>query len=544
MNRVKSIATTSFLAIGTAISADVSTAASLQEATIFVNGAELVHTATFDLSKAENEIRVEGISPYADRNSLQVSLTGNALITAFDYSVDYLQDNQSDKKTQELIQSITKCRSDLSAVKAEIELIDRQQELLQKGIDHSMSVERQNITTEAIERNLTYYQNKSRLLDEQKQKAHDKQTELDKQLKQLNEQLKQDGTKNGKRTGVLTMTVSTQKVGRVQAVIKYFTSQAGWAPSYDLNLTQTDQPILLTLKANVYQRSGIDWKHVHLKLSTGMPSRSNAMPSVQPWRIYLQPKMEVPVPHRNMKLARDMRPLAAVEADMHEDMLEVSEANSDIMEQHVSTLEQTLTREYDIDLAYDISTNGKSKQIELTRTQIQNARYAYYCAPKYDTQVFLTAALPDWNQYNLLNGVANITYNGTYYGQTEINTASTDDELKLALGAEQQIAVKRELLDEHTARKTIGSTRSITQAYRISIRNNKKQAATLRLQESYPVSTDKQIGVSLDDKTTAWTEHDTDRGILTYELDLQPGEQREITVAFTIKYPKDRNINL
>ncbi|MBK5720440.1 DUF4140 domain-containing protein, partial [Dysgonomonas sp. Marseille-P4677] len=67
----------------------------LKEATVFFQGAELIHTASSALSKGENEIFIEGLSPNIDKNSLKVKTTNGVVISASEFSLDFLTDNQS-----------------------------------------------------------------------------------------------------------------------------------------------------------------------------------------------------------------------------------------------------------------------------------------------------------------------------------------------------------------------------------------------------------------------------------------------------------------
>ena len=51
----------------------------LDEATVFLHGAELSHTAVVTLLKGENEFKIDGLSPNIDINSLKIK-SGNVLL--------------------------------------------------------------------------------------------------------------------------------------------------------------------------------------------------------------------------------------------------------------------------------------------------------------------------------------------------------------------------------------------------------------------------------------------------------------------------------
>jgi hypothetical protein len=48
----------------------------------------------------------------------------------------------------------------------------------------------------------------------------------------------------------------------------------------------------------------------------------------------------------------------------------------------------------------------------------------------------------------------------------------------------------------------------------------------------------------LEKETTTPTVNKEDIGVLTWDFDLQVGESREFKAAYSVRYPKDRKINL
>jgi len=60
--------------------------------------------------------------------------------------------------------------------------------------------------------------------------------------------------------------------------ISYFTSNAGWSPTYDVRVSDIGQPVDLSYKANVYQQTGIDWNNVTLSISSAQPMAVQTYP--------------------------------------------------------------------------------------------------------------------------------------------------------------------------------------------------------------------------------------------------------------------------
>jgi uncharacterized protein (TIGR02231 family) len=221
---------------------------------------------------------------------------------------------------------------------------------------------------------------------------------------------------------------------------------------------------------------------------------------------------------------------------------EVAEPNFDFptsMNDYVTQTENQLNLTFNIDLPYSIPGNGKEQAIELKNQEIA-ATFKYYCAPKLDAETYLLAEIADWEKLNLLSGSANITYDGTYVGETWIDANSTHQNLTLTLGVDRRIAVKREKMKEFSSTGFFGNDVKQEFAYLLTVRNNRNEAARMVLKDQYPISTTKEITVELSKETTPPTANMTDLGVVTWEEDFKPGETKEYRFSYSIKYPKGK----
>ena len=81
-------------------------------------------------------------------------------------------------------------------------------------------------------------------------------------------------------------------------------------------------------------------------------------------------------------------------------------------------------------------------------------------------------------------------------------------------------------------------TKRHLRGYKLIVKNNKSTPSELILLDQVPVSSNTQIEVTIDDNGGA--KHNQENGQLKWVLNLAPGESREITYKFTVKYPKDK----
>lgn len=207
----------------------------------------------------------------------------------------------------------------------------------------------------------------------------------------------------------------------------------------------------------------------------------------------------------------------------------------------VSTQYQPTTTLYRIDDKYTLESDGKLTTIGIKQFDVP-AIYSYYIAPKIDPGAFLTAKIVSWQDYNLQSGEASLYYEGSYLGKTYIDLGSTEDTLSLSLGKDNGIKVTRKLIKEYSTKKFIGSNRTDSRQYEISIRNQKSLPANITVVDQFPVSTNKEI--SVEDIKVPEAQVDKDSGIVSWILTLPSEQEKKFNISYNVKYPKDRKIVL
>ncbi|SHE85497.1 conserved hypothetical protein [Dysgonomonas macrotermitis] len=214
------------------------------------------------------------------------------------------------------------------------------------------------------------------------------------------------------------------------------------------------------------------------------------------------------------------------------------------MDDYITMSDNDMNVTYNIDIPYTIQGNGKVQSIDLQTKQVQ-AEYKYYSAPKLDTETYLLAEIADWEKLNLLSGKANITYDGTYVGESMIDTRSTTQKLALTLGSDKRVTVKRERLKDFSSTKFLDSGTKQVFTYRITVKNNQTKPVKMVLKDQYPISTQKNIEVELITKdTTPWTANKEDIGVISWEEELPAGATKTYEISYSVKYPKGMNLNL
>ncbi|MFY7740990.1 MAG: DUF4139 domain-containing protein, partial [Flavobacterium sp.] len=218
----------------------------------------------------------------------------------------------------------------------------------------------------------------------------------------------------------------------------------------------------------------------------------------------------------------------------------IARRNYDGIDDFTDINENQLNVSFDIDIPYDILSNGKAHSVALKEIKLP-ATYKYYAAPRVDKEAFLLAEINDYSKYNLLPGEANIIFEGLYVGKTTINPNQTADTLNLSMGRDKKINIKREKVVDKSGTKFLSSYKEQTFTYDLTVRNNKKEEIFMLLKDQYPLSTDKEVTIELLEDGKAKV--NTETGILTWELKLAPNETKKIRISYKVKYPKDKVID-
>jgi hypothetical protein len=207
----------------------------------------------------------------------------------------------------------------------------------------------------------------------------------------------------------------------------------------------------------------------------------------------------------------------------------------------VAQVENTTSVEFEIKTPYTIASENRTAVVEMEHYPLPT-EYEYYCAPKADKDVFLLANIVDWEQYNLLEGEANIFFENTFVGKTILDVRYMSDTLNISLGRDKNIAVRREKVKEFTQARFLSSKTEVTRNWKITVRNNKRQPVSMVLLDQIPVSTVSEIEVTAEKLNTGILNRET--GEVRWRFTLPPAQTAEFELLYRVRYPRDKNLTV
>jgi uncharacterized protein (TIGR02231 family) len=357
-------------------------------------------------------------------------------------------------------------------------------------------------------------------------------------LNNLNNELNELNARVTYMRSEITVLVSVEQDISCDFNLSYYVAEAGWAPYYELKSEEIGQPIELTYRAYVFNNTDIDWKNVNMVLSTGDPTKSVTQPKLSPWRL----NYEYEIANNDNNYSNRYNYQA--QSNLNDNFYYRQQEQEKYVQQKgtikYTTIEVSqLTVEFPIKAKYSIPSDSKPYIVDVTKYNLP-ATYKHICIPKEDRDAFLLARITGWEDLNLIEGMANVYFGGSYVGQSYIYTRSVNDTLDLSLGRDNKVMVTRTKMKEYTDRQLIGTKQKDTYRYQIVVKNNRKSPINIEIQDQVPVSENDEIEITVDETSKA--DHNVLTGICKWNFNIEPDKSETMALQYTVKYPKNKTV--
>ncbi len=537
--------------------------ATINTATVYFGyGAELTHDSKVKVDAGTKIIVINNLSTNIDINSLQISVPEDVALLSQRYSVYYptVPPMAKTKEIERMEDSILLLQKEIGRID---NLIVIDQEILTKTgllIETTINTSgNKTVTSEEVLKLLEYYNTK---IEKSKMNIYNHRQNINIQNVKIADIRKRMVTMTAitptkqKPYGQVFLQVMNKRSGEIPVSLSYYTQYAGWTAVYDVRVNSKTNKVKLVYKASLTQTTGIDWKKTKLTLSTGTPNFGITAPVLTPWYLQLyvpgiytdlQRRAAAGNAQRNViqsyrdddKLSEEVVVNGYGQYKLEGKSAGLQTVDPSTLQQYTTLNEGQLNTNFEIDLPYDIASDGQLNSVTIKDQEI-NCTLKNYAVPRMDKDAYLLAEVSDWQNLDLLPGDANIIMDDTYIGKSVIDPNTTADTLNLSLGRDKRVAVKRSLIKEMSSLKTSGKESKQVFTYEITVKNNKITDVNLLLKDQYPLSNIKEVVVTLENGSEAMVNAET--GVLTWKLDLKPGESKKVRFTYSVKYPKDQKI--
>ena len=510
--------------------------------TVYTDRAVVTRSATAELSPGITELVFAELPAGLQDQSLQVSGSGTAAATILDVTSrqTYLAVTP-DPRRHDLESQIKALQKDDRALADRQELLRGRNDLINRLLASAVALgtgeKSERPKLEDVKGMLDYGQAQLaeiagalRDLDTERALLQDKITALQNQLNDL----RAPGRRSVK---AVTVRVQAETAGTLDLALSYTVGGAGWTPGYNARVVSGERAVQLAYFGNVRQNTGEDWTDVALTLSTARPSLGGAAPELNPWHL------DIYEPRVMQEMAVAM-PTVSADKDYGYLKRNAAERTKIGMEVQAAAMAQaavesgTTSATFKIAVPASIASDNSAQKVPITEVLLE-ADSTYATTPKLRETAFLNAKVINTSDYPLLAGAMNVFLDGSFVATSRLGTTMPGEKFDLALGADEGIDVKYERLKRYAEETGMFSKDNrVSYEYRITIENKKRMAVRVLVSDQVPVSRNEKIVVKVQAPPEKEVKPDAE-GELKWTLDLRPGEKRELTVKFTVDYPKD-----
>jgi uncharacterized protein (TIGR02231 family) len=539
--------------------------APIREVTVYPDQALVVRRGSVTLSEAgESAITLSGLPERLLKESLRAS--ARAAIGARLLSVDVSREFHAAAPEEQLARlrdEITALEREVAALGHQLALIKRQRGWLntlgeQSARSLAYGMTRGSTQPDDATRIFSFTRDENERLSalwlDTRRERKEKQEALD--AKRREYAALTTGTSVDRLRAVIR--VAADAPGEVALEVTYLVPAARWSPRYDARVDTQAARLRLAQQALVSQWSGEDWLGAQLALSTARPSAATTLPDEAPaWFIDQVRPLPPPQPRAYAAMAAPTGPLHAARsmAGAAADAQAMVAAGAPVAEVEITdvgfagaSVERAgAAQVFRVSDGADIPSDGQPHTVGLGDAELP-VTLEYVAAPVVVSGAHLRATATNTLGHTLPAGALHAFHVGQggeeYVGVTRIESVAEGAPLKLFLGVDDSVTVKRELVERDTDKGNLlqGGIRRTTLGYRATIANRTQAQQRVLLLDRLPVTRHERIKVKAQEmrpQPSAQTGLDQ----LTWTLTLAPGEERKVEWRILIESPADMEVS-
>ncbi|MGE4619967.1 MAG: DUF4139 domain-containing protein [Planctomycetota bacterium] len=356
--------------------------------------------------------------------------------------------------------------------------------------------------------------------------------------------------------------------------LSYLISGAFWYPHYEVDVDPLTRRFRLRSFAIVQQQTGEDWPEVPIFFSTATPELGSDIPDLSAIRLARPRYQDLALRDvagfvgggREDRFGSRMRgresgqsPGAEASAQLilpgkafgrekfvqdYSEGLRLFWSQQDVWGFDSSILpsesNRGFLRTFSSLRPEQISSNGEPHRL-LYSIKSLGFTEKRICTPELNTAVFrrITAVLD--GEDPLLHGRASVFLGGDYLGQTTIKTTAPGEELTLNLGVDGQVRVQRVQREAEEEVGLFSKALHYRTDLEMVVENFRQEPISVLLRERIPFTEDDVLKVKVDRTLTSLIPEglDSDDGLVSWQLDVLPGEPINLRFVWWIEAPPD-----
>lgn len=535
-----------------AFSSEIIADSRIAEVTIYPGSALISRVAELKLNPGSHQIIFPDIIPEVDENSLRVTTDSAAEVKLFGAQLkkEFLKEVPSEKIMQ-LNDELQKIQDELKGLENQKQILLEEKDFLDSIRLFSAGQIPQDLVTRMppakdLEDTLKFLGAKLRENFSLAMEAELKIRELMKKQDVLKRELAQISGPVKKLKRSIAVEVEMLKSATFVLNVSYLVYGVSWQPLYEARANFQESEVELVSSGIVRQNTGEDWQEVEIALSTAKPAIGGRMPYVSPW--FLRPYQPRGILKNKAEREGKVRSVDAIsQYEAFNELKEEDGVPAAPAQKYAQVEEKGTAVAYKLPKRANVKSDGSEHKLPIS-SQLLNAKFEYSTYPRTVLYAYLGSRVTNAPGLQLLAGRVNIFLEGDYVGSSSIDNIAPSEEFDLYLGIDENVKVKRELLEKKVDETLFAGIPATTKRtifkYKLSVENYKSKKAALKLFEAMPVSEDDRIKVkigqvSLEPKEKDWKDR---KGVWLWELALEPKAKQEIIYSYTVEHPREMQV--
>jgi len=505
-----------FLFCFTSFSSQTSLSLPISSVEIHQEGARITHSGPVPLTTSVCTLEISDLAHNLDFNSISIEMPEGSSLESINFEVR--------NRPSSLINELNMVIEELSKLDVETRMLEavlhtyKEEQLFLSSNRSIGSTQEVLLVDDIIEMaDFLRERNQALALDILDVSLDIENLELEtKELEASKTALEQVGSH---REGVITLVIKNAIIYRSDQnlTLKYLTPSAHWTPEYEVNLSSDG--ILIKRYASVNQSSGLDWLSVPLTLISGRPSGSLAPSPFEDW-VITSTGRAYSYPSFDNKPQSSSKPVSKSYADLPQTSSYVGKSRY----------------RFELETTSLIASDGQPTRIEIDEFPLEG-NLRYLATPAINSEAYTTICIADWSGHKIMDGKAQVIADNTYLGSFPLELPVIGDTMLISLGSTPHILCSRELSEE-LSKSTFLSRKKVTSTWILKVENALHDSISVDLIDALPQSSNRNGDIEIEVSASDSGEIDLINHLVTYPLELAPGERREVSLTISVTYPR------
>ncbi len=523
------------LQLCSSVFADPAAISKITEVVVYADRARVSREVSVDVPAGDSQFDLTGLPADLDDNSVGVSIRAGSSVTirGMDVQREFLSGN-ADARSSDLLKQLEQLQNQQRALQSQKSVLEDKREFFRKLNTGGDRNDKQVFSSDELKKLYELYSGELTTIAAAFLDVDAAERKLNPEIERVQAELSQLSQKKEQRR--VSVSVQSPAATQLHVELRYVVHNASWLPTYEARVDTSSGKVSLSYDAMIRQRTGEDWENARLTVSTARPEKNDQMPELEPRYLRFSQPVPLPAPRSALKSEAGKATIAPTPGQAVRDEDVQAEVESAQLESN------GLSVTYRVAAPVTIPADGQAHRTNLTQIEL-NGNLSYVATPKLELAAFLKDHLKNTSPDPLLPGKVNLFRDGDLIGSLSLAQVPAGAEFDLFCGRDDAVKIEyKELVNRDSEVGILSHRKQNQRKYQIAIQNFRKNPLKLTVYDQIPVSQDNDINVTAGQYSIKPTSVDKDIGKITWDLDLGPGEKKQIEFDYTTEWPSGKMI--